>query len=104
MTHRVIRKMANSKFDYVRSFERDPVLLRHCWVVLRLDGRGFTRFCDLHEFAKPNDDRGLQLMNAAAAAVLEDFKDVQIAYGQSDEFSFVFHKDMELYSTHFYNT
>ena len=36
--------MANSRFAYVRSFEGPPdVLLPHCWIVVRVDGKGFTK-------------------------------------------------------------
>ena len=85
--------MANSRFEYVRDFEQDDALLPRCWIVLRLDGKGFTkygrptapriaclpssflsspvsrpfRFSDAHQFKKPNDERALDLMNAAAA-------------------------------------
>ena len=36
-------------------------------------------------------------MNAAAKAVMKAFPDVCIAYGESDEMSFVFRKDAEVY-------
>lgn len=35
--------MANSKWEYVKDFEMDDKLLPHCWIVVRLDGKGFTR-------------------------------------------------------------
>jgi tRNA(His) guanylyltransferase len=35
--------MANSKYEYVRGFERDEILLQQCWVVVRVDGRNFHR-------------------------------------------------------------
>lgn len=35
--------MANSKFEYVKDFELDDRLLPHCWIVVRLDGKGFTK-------------------------------------------------------------
>ena len=50
-------------------------------------------FLQRHNFTKPNDLRALGLMNAAARAVLNDFNSVFFAYGQSDEYSFVFRKD-----------
>ena len=56
------------------------------------------RFSDDHNFEKPNDPRALMLMNKAAATVMNDFKDIVIAYGQSDEYSFVFRKDATIYS------
>lgn len=47
---------------------------------------------------KPNDERGLGLMTRAAQNVMEDLKDIVMAYGQSDEYSFVFHKNTALYN------
>ena len=47
---------------------------------------------------KPNDERALGLMSRAAQVVLEDFKDVVMAYGQSDEYSFVFKKHTSMYN------
>jgi len=82
--------MAGSKFEYVRHFEADDALLRDTFIVVRVDGRGFSRFTAAHGFAKPNDVRGLALMNACAAAVMRDWGDAVLAYGVSDEYSFVF--------------
>ncbi len=48
------------------------------------------RFTSLHGFKKPADERGLALMDAAALEVLGEFPDVRLAFGESDEFSFVF--------------
>ncbi|XP_053148140.1 probable tRNA(His) guanylyltransferase isoform X2 [Hemicordylus capensis] len=84
--------MAKSKFEYVRDFEADDTCLPNCWVVVRLDGRSFHRFAEQHGFKKPNDDRALQLMNKCAQTVMQELEDIAIAYGQSDEYSFVFKK------------
>uniref|UniRef100_UPI00358F2B91 probable tRNA(His) guanylyltransferase n=1 Tax=Myxine glutinosa TaxID=7769 RepID=UPI00358F2B91 len=84
--------MANTKFEYVRSYEVNDACLPNCWIVVRLDGKNFHRFCDAHGFRKPNDDRALQLMGRCAMRVMAELSDVVIAYGQSDEFSFVFHR------------
>uniref|UniRef100_A0A6U1IC41 tRNA(His) guanylyltransferase n=2 Tax=Tetraselmis chuii TaxID=63592 RepID=A0A6U1IC41_9CHLO len=89
--------MANSRFEYVKSFELGDSLLPGCWIVIRLDGRGFTKFSSAHGFEKPNDERALNLMNACAMAVMEEFGDIRIAYGESDEYSFAFHKTCTLY-------
>eukprot|EP00803_Ostreobium_quekettii_P007064 evm.model.scf_1407.1 EVM.evm.TU.scf_1407.1 scf_1407:1527-6227(+) len=89
--------MANSRYEYVKKFERDAVLLPQCWLVVRVDGKGFTRFSEAHGFNKPNDDRALELMDTAAKEVMLEFRDVRIAYGESDEYSFVFSKDTQLY-------
>jgi hypothetical protein len=36
-------RMANSKYAYVRAFELDDTLLPGCFVVIRVDGKGFTK-------------------------------------------------------------
>lgn len=36
-------RLANTRFAYVRSFELPDVLLPHTWVVVRIDGKGFTK-------------------------------------------------------------
>ncbi|KAM6923353.1 putative tRNA(His) guanylyltransferase [Xenentodon cancila] len=82
--------MAKSKFEYVRGFETDDTCLRNCYIVVRLDGRNFHKFAEQHTFTKPNDNRALGLMARSARSVMEDLEDIVVAYGQSDEFSFVF--------------
>lgn len=44
------------------------------------------RFSDAHDFEKPNDVRALDLMNRAAKAVMDEFPDIVLAFGESDEF------------------
>ena len=61
------------------------------WVVLRLDGRGFTRFTEAH-CEKPFDGRFHGWMVAAGRAVLEDFGGVY-AYTESDEVSVLLPRD-----------
>lgn len=56
------------------------------------------RFTSSHKFEKPNDKRALELMNRSAAAVMEEFRDVSLAYGQSDEYSFILRKNTDLYN------
>ncbi|KAI2630329.1 tRNA guanylyltransferase [Hypomontagnella submonticulosa] len=89
--------MANSRFEYVRQFEQIDNLLPNTWIVVRIDGRGFTKLCAKYNFEKPNDRRALDLMNAAAKAVVTEIPDITIAYGVSDEYSFVFHKTCALF-------
>ncbi|XP_034740018.1 probable tRNA(His) guanylyltransferase isoform X2 [Etheostoma cragini] len=85
-----LSNMAKSKFEYVRNFETDDTCLRNCYIVVRLDGRNFHKFAEQHKFTKPNDNRALGLMTRSARSVMEELEDIVIAYGQSDEFSFVF--------------
>ncbi|KAJ1821517.1 tRNA-histidine guanylyltransferase 1-like [Coemansia sp. RSA 2598] len=89
--------MAKSKYEYVRNFELQDRLLPSTWLVVRIDGQGFTRFTAKHGFAKPNDIRALNLMNRAAKVVVESMVEIVLAYGQSDEYSFVFSKDAKAY-------
>jgi tRNA(His) guanylyltransferase len=106
--------MAQSKFEYVRKFELVDTLLPNTWIVVRIDGRGFhkyihqtqfiihhsftnCRFSKTHDFAKPNDERALQLMNSAAERVMREFEEIVLAYGQSDEYSFIFRPSADVY-------
>ncbi|BES89266.1 unnamed protein product [Nesidiocoris tenuis] len=90
--------MAKSNFEYVRDFEHETRCLPNTWIVVRIDGKGFHRFADLHDFVKPNDTRGLTLMARAAADVMFEFTDVIISFGHSDEFSFVFRKNTAVFN------
>jgi hypothetical protein len=65
------------------------LLVSHTLTVPRLSTR--------YSFSKPNDSRALNLMNAAASAVVSTIPDICIAYGVSDEYSFVFHKSTRLF-------
>ncbi|KAJ2761842.1 tRNA-histidine guanylyltransferase 1-like, partial [Coemansia nantahalensis] len=89
--------MAKSKYEYVRNFEQDDRLLPSTWLVVRIDGQGFTQFTARHGFAKPNDIRALHLMNRAAVTVVDSMREIVLAYGQSDEYSFVFAKDAKAF-------
>lgn len=63
-----------------------------------LPGEYLFRFTADHGMIKPNDERGLELMNTCAAAVMREFSDLVMAYGQSDEFSFVLKRETNLFS------
>ncbi|XP_055709236.1 probable tRNA(His) guanylyltransferase [Phlebotomus papatasi] len=90
-------RMACSRYEYVKQFELDDKILPNTWIVVRVDGKGFHKFATVHNFDKPNDVRALDLMNCAAVSVMQEFKDVVIGYGQSDEYSFVFRKSTDIY-------
>jgi tRNA(His) guanylyltransferase len=82
--------MTHSRFEYTKQFELDDRLLPQTWLVVRVDGNSFSKLTQEHAFVKPNDERGLRLMNRCATAVMEMLgDDIACAYGQSDEFSFV---------------
>ncbi|CAG9855695.1 unnamed protein product [Phyllotreta striolata] len=95
---RFYTKMANSKFEYVKDFETQEKLLPNSWIVVRIDGKGFHKFSTKHNFNKPNDTRALGLMNRAAATVMNEYKDIVLSYGVSDEYSFVLRRQCPLYN------
>lgn len=90
--------MAQSKFEYTRKFETEDKLVPNCWIVVRLDGKGFHKFSDAHKFAKPNEKPALDLMNKCADNVMCEFNEILLSYGQSDEYSFVFRPDTGAYN------
>lgn len=67
-------------------------------MVVRIDGRGFTKFCKAHDFKKPNDKRALDLMNCCALQILNDFPDIVLAFGESDEYSFLFKRKSKVFN------
>ncbi|KAG0054901.1 hypothetical protein BGZ83_010125 [Gryganskiella cystojenkinii] len=89
--------MAKSKYEYVKEFETDDKLLRNVFILVRVDGKGFHKFSAAHEFTKPNDVRALNLMNHAARSVMHELDDIVLAFGESDEYSFLFRKSTDLY-------
>lgn len=92
-----IQVMANSKYEYVRKFEDFSQIIPQTWIIVRVDGRNFHRFTTEHNFFKPNDQRGLDLLSIAARDVMKEFGDVILGYGYSDEFSLLLHRDTTLY-------
>lgn len=65
------------------------------WVILRLDGRGFSRFTE-SRFEKPFDVRFHESMVQTAQAVLEEFQGLY-AYTESDEISVLLPRDWALF-------
>lgn len=89
--------MAKSAYEYVKGFESSDQILPNTWIVVRVDGKNFHKFSEAHHFQKPNDKRCLDLMNKAASCVMYEINDIILAYGQSDEYSFVFDRSTKLY-------
>eukprot|EP00794_Sanderia_malayensis_P020376 gene20376-22385_t len=90
--------MAKSKYEYVKKFEEKDSCLPNCWIVVRIDGHNFHKFSSEHCYEKPNDKRALDLMNSCAVEVMKEFRDIEIAYGQSDEYSFIFKRKTTQFS------
>ncbi|CAO1628507.1 unnamed protein product [Parajaminaea phylloscopi] len=91
--------MAGSRFAYVRDFELPDPVLPSVYMVVRIDGKGFHKFSEAHTFTKPNDADALELMNHAARHVCQELKgEVTMAFGESDEYSFLLKKGCRLYN------
>lgn len=91
--------MAGTKFAYVRNFELPDSALPETYLVVRIDGKGFHKFSKAHNFGKPNDPVALELMNKAAHYVMTQLKgQVALAFGESDEYSFLLRKGCTLYN------
>jgi tRNA(His) 5'-end guanylyltransferase len=65
------------------------------WVILRLDGRGFSRFTE-SRFEKPFDPHFHDCMVQTTQALLEELQGVY-AYTESDEISLLFSRAWDLY-------
>ncbi|ODV86201.1 hypothetical protein CANARDRAFT_197154 [[Candida] arabinofermentans NRRL YB-2248] len=89
--------MANSRYEYVRTFERESKLLPSTYIVIRIDGRSFHKFSNEYQFEKPNDLKALKVMNLSALKLMQLIPDILLAYGDSDEYSFLLRKDCELF-------
>lgn len=37
--------MACTKFEYVKKFEKHEEIIPQTYIVVRIDGKGFTKFC-----------------------------------------------------------
>ena len=84
--------MANSRFDFHKQEEKNTDLRfnRGTYIIVRIDGDKFHNFSSEHNFHKPNDKRALDLMVESAKQVLRTYKGhIPLAYGHSDEFSFL---------------
>ncbi|EDW02836.1 GH10821 [Drosophila grimshawi] len=89
--------MACSRYEYVKGYEQDDRILPNVWIVIRIDGKKFHKFANTHKFEKPNDENALHVMNVAGIGVMQEFRDIVLGYGQSDEYSFVFRKDTDAF-------
>lgn len=84
--------MANSRYDYHKDEEKatDLRFNRGTYIIIRVDGHKFHKFSADHKFHKPNDKRALDLMVESAKQVIRQYKgQIPLAYGHSDEFSFL---------------
>lgn len=78
-----------------REYFHALAVLPGAWTVVRMDGRGFSRFTE-RRFDKPFDDRFSDLMVTTAQAVLTELGG-RHAYTESDEISVLFDPSLDLF-------
>ena len=93
--------MRFDEFDRnMRRFEQslDQVLMPDCYMVARLDGRGFTRLTkDICKFEAPFDNRFRDMMVDTTKSLMDCGFRVIYGYTESDEISLLFHRDDETF-------
>jgi len=90
--------MANSKYEYIKAFESRDEIIPDVFFAVRVDGRVFRKFAERHGLEKPVDERLVTLLNETASHVMQAFSgQVGIAYGHSDEYSFIFRRDATIF-------
>lgn len=93
--------MANSRYHFHKEDEQltDLRYNRGTFIIVRVDGDKFHKFSTAHNFHKPNDKRALDLMVESAKQVMRTYKGhIPLAYGHSDEFSFLIKSTSNLLS------
>lgn len=78
-----------------REYFHGLTVLRGAWIVIRVDGRSFSKFTAEH-FDKPFDASFSQHMTATAAALLEELNGLY-AYTESDEISVLLPRSCEMF-------
>lgn len=96
----IIAKRTRMFQRHIKSlYEMSIKMLPQTYIVIRLDGKNFKNFTQKYKFNKPIDQSHVNLMNNCALKLFENYKnDLLLAYGYSDEFSFAFHKETNLYN------
>jgi tRNA(His) 5'-end guanylyltransferase len=83
-------------------YELNQILMPETFIILRLDGKNFKNLTKYYQFLKPNDQTHVNLMNKCALEVFSQYhSDLMLAYGYSDEFSFAFYKETNLFNRNF---
>jgi len=76
-------------------FFHDLRCLPNAWIVIRVDGRSFSRFTS-ERFEKPFDLRFHEMMTKTARALLEEFQGLYV-YTESDEISLLLPRAWDLF-------
>lgn len=89
--------MAQSKFEYVKSFEEEGQLDPRHWIVIALKLKNYEELYKVLNLERPNDHSFTRLMEASVGVVMQDFKEIVFCYSFSQELNFVFSKNTTLY-------
>lgn len=79
--------------DRMRSYEKDMALTSNLPVIIRIDGRTFSRFT--RGMDKPFDLNFIEMMNEIALGLCNDMQNCRLAYLQSDEISFLLYQRID---------
>jgi len=90
--------MANSKYEYVKDYENHHEVGSGSWLVIRVDGHSFSNFTKVQNYRRPYDARGQGLMDHVAMMTMKEFSGVVLAYGESDEYSFVLRPSEDMFN------
>jgi tRNA(His) 5'-end guanylyltransferase len=87
--------------DRMKEYERayDISLTSRLPVIIRLDGKCFSKWTKKAELIKPFDGRLVNLMAEATVKTAEQIEGCRFGYTQSDEITFVLRNDQSLEST-----
>lgn len=93
------------KFDdfdeNMRKFEQsiDQTLPKDCYMVARLDGKGFTKLTKVNlDLKRPFDEKFRDAMIKTICYIMKSDFDISYAYTESDEISLLFKKNTNLYN------
>jgi len=79
--------------DRMRSYEMDNRLPSNLPVIIRIDGRAFSKFT--RGMGKPFDLDFIGMMNEIAIGLCNDMQNCRLAYLQSDEISFLLYQRID---------
>jgi tRNA(His) guanylyltransferase len=81
----------------MKSFEvyREQTVPPESYIVVRLDGVGFSKFTEVLGCEKPFDPLFMERMRSVTAYLMTEVPDIEIGYVQSDEITLVFKRDTE---------
>jgi tRNA(His) 5'-end guanylyltransferase len=103
--HKIVQTFQRSSSNSTKTkklskhFQVDTFLMPSNYIVVHLDGENFKKLSETVPFHKPNDQNHINLMNECGRRVFRCYtSDLMYAYGFSDEFTFAFEKNTNLFN------